>query len=132
MFDILLTKKRISADRALLGKWGEKQALKFLKAKGHQLLTKNFSCERGEIDIITAEANGTIVFVEVKTRTSENFAMAEDAVNYEKQRKMSITSKFFLSEHNIRNRPYRFDIITVILPPEGKKQINHYANAFVR
>jgi putative endonuclease len=119
------------ADQKLLGKWGQKQSEKFLKKKGFKSLTKNFSCKTGEIDLIMVDADGTIVFIEVKSRKDETFARAESAVNHSKRHKLSQTAKFFLRSCNIEDRPCRFDIVTVILDKSNSVKINHYENAFV-
>ena len=124
-------KKRMMTSRDALGKWGEKQALKYLKAGGLHFLAKNFSCSSGEIDLIMVDAGSAIVFVEVKTRTSEIFTPTEAVITADKQRKMYNAARYFLATHNIHSRPYRFDCITITLDPDGKKNINHFKNAFV-
>ena len=56
------------------------QAEKFLRKKGFKILTRNFNCRTGEIDLIMTDSDGTTVFVEVKTRADEVFADAESAI----------------------------------------------------
>ena len=128
---MLLLKKRLFTDPKLLGRWGENRCLKFLKHKGLHPLTRNFSCKLGEIDLIMVDSIGSIVFVEVKSRTNEDFTPAETLITTDKQRKMFNTAQYFLRTHNIENRPYRFDIITIVLDSNGRQRINHYENAFV-
>ena len=123
--------KRLFADSKLLGRWGEKRCEKFLKHKGLRTLARNFSCKLGEIDLIMVDGHGTIVFIEVKTRASEDFTPTETLVTKDKQNKMYNTARYFLNSHNIENRPYRFDIITIVLENNGCQRINHYENAFV-
>jgi putative endonuclease len=127
----LLNPDKIFADKDRLGRWGEKKSEKFLKRKGLKTLTKNYSCKTGEIDLIMVDTNHSIVFVEVKTRSDESFEPAESVVNYDKKLKLTRTARYFLSTHNIRNRPFRFDVITIIACPNTKTQIRHYENAFI-
>ena len=121
-------KGKLLTDTKRLGRWGEKQAEKSLKAKGLKLLTRNFRCNTGEIDLIMADVDGTIVFVEVKTRADEDFAPAESAVNHTKKKRLFNAAKYFLATHNIADRDFRFDIVTVVLNP---KKIEHHPDAFV-
>ena len=127
----LLNKRKLLADKALLGKWGEKRCEKFLKRKGLKSLTRNFSCKTGEIDLIMVDTDRTIVFVEVKTRADESFEPAESVITYDKKQKLTRTARYFLAAHNIQSRPYRFDVVTIVLNKSRKEQINHYQNAFV-
>ena len=71
-----------------IGDMGEKKAVKFLKKKGYRILETNFKTKFGEIDII-AKKEGCICFVEVKTRSSDNFGEPREAVNFYKQQKIS-------------------------------------------
>lgn len=129
---MLLLKKQKLLNNEVLGRWGEKRCEKFLKAKGLLPLAKNYSCKAGEIDLIMVDPNHTIVFVEVKTRTDESFTPAETLITTEKQQKIYRTARYFLTVHDIENRPYRFDVVTITLNKAGREQINHYKNAFVR
>ncbi len=119
------------ADRKLLGQWGERRSEKFLKRKGLKTLTRNFSCKRGEIDLIMVDADRTIVFVEVKTRADESFSPSESAITAGKKAKMVRAARYFLATNEIEDRPLRFDVVTVILGQKGPVQIRHYENAFV-
>ena len=130
LFGWLPNRRKVLADRKLLGRWGENRCEKFLKRSGLKTLARNFASKTGEIDIIMADTDGSIVFVEVKTRAGEDFTDTEDVVTTSKMNKMARTARYFLAAHNIENRPYRFDVVTIILPPKGQPQIRHYKNAF--
>jgi len=119
------------ASRKVLGKWGERRCEKFLRKGGFKILARNFSCKTGEIDLVAADTDGSIVFVEVKTRADEKFAAAESSITPAKKKKLTRTARYFLSSGNIEDRPYRFDVVTIILPPAGRERIIHYKNAFV-
>jgi len=131
LFGLLLNRRKLLADGKLLGRWGEKRCERFLKRKGLKKLAQNFSCRTGEIDLIMVAPDGAIVFVEVKTRAGEDFAPAESVITPAKKNKLFRTARYFLSTNNIENRPYRFDVVTIVLSPTGPAQIKHYENAFV-
>jgi putative endonuclease len=131
MFGILLNKRKLLADRKTLGRWGEKRCEKYLKSKGLKILVRNYLCKAGELDLVMADSDGTVVFVEVKTRSSEDFTPAEDVLTKPKKDSLSRSAQFFLKTHNIEDRPCRFDFVTVTLEKNGKETIKHYENAFV-
>ncbi len=129
---LLVKKHKLLNNQKLLGRWGEKRCEKFLKAKGLLPLIRNYSRKTGEIDLIMVDQNRSIVFIEVKTRTDESFTPTETLITTEKQDKMFKTARYFLASHNIENRPYRFDIVTITLDSTARERIKHYKNAFVR
>lgn len=131
MFGWVLNRQKLLADRKLLGRWGERRCEKFLKKDGFKILARNFSCKTGEIDLIAADSDGSVVFVEVKTRADEKFAAAESSITPDKKRKLIRAARFFLASCNVGERPYRFDVVTIILPRMGKEKLMHYKNAFV-
>jgi putative endonuclease len=132
LFGLIFKRGKLLADIKLLGKWGERQCEKFLRKKGLKTLTRNYACRAGEIDLIMVDADRSIVFVEVKTRTDEEFAPTESVITKPKRDKMAHTARYFLTAHEIQNRPYRFDIVIVTLGQRGPAEIRHYKNAFVK
>jgi putative endonuclease len=131
MLGMVLNKRKLLADRELLGQWGEKYCLGFLKRKGLKTLTRNFSCKTGEIDLIMVDTDRTIVFIEVKTRAEENFNTVESSITAPKKARLVRTARYFLATHKIDNRPFRFDVVAIVLNQKGSPQIRHYQNAFV-
>ncbi len=131
MIGWLFNRRRLLANRELLGRWGERRCEKFLKSRGLKKLARNFSCKTGEIDLVMAEADGSIVFVEVRTRADESFGSAESSITSPKKNRLSRAAQYFLATHNIENRPFRFDVVTIVLGRAGPAQIRHYKNAFV-
>jgi len=129
--DMLRNRRKLLSDTEQLGRWGEKQAEQFLKRKGLRTLTRNFRCKTGEIDLIMVDSDGTLVFVEVKTRANENFGPSESAVTAAKKTRMFRAARYFLSSHKIDGRPYRFDVVTIVLAEKGPAEIRHYENVFV-
>jgi len=128
---MLLNRSRLLADRESLGRWGEKRAEKFLRARGFKTLTRNFSCKTGEIDLVMVDTDTTLVFVEVRTRADELFGPPEQSVTPSKKAKLARTARYFLASHDIGDRPFRFDVVAIVLPPKGPARVEHYENAFV-
>ena len=131
MLGMVLNRRKLLTDRKLLGRWGEKYCHGFLKKQGLKTLTRNFSCKTGEIDLIMVDTDRTIVFVEVRTKSDESLSSVESSITAPKKARLLRTARFFLTTHNIDDRPLRFDIVTIVLPPKGPPQIRHYKNAFV-
>src|SRR4030067_2650176 len=103
-----------------LGKKGEELALRFLKKKGFRIIEKNYVCKMGEMDIIAREKD-TLVFVEVKTRTSTTFGPPQLAVNPKKQSQMSKVALNFLKEKRLGDVKARFDVVAILLGPRGEE-----------
>jgi len=127
---MLLNRRRLLNDIKKLGRWGEKRCEKFLRAKGFKTLTRNFSCITGEIDLIMVDPDSSVVFVEVKTRASELFGPPEQSVTHSKREKIARTARHFLAAHDIDDRPFRFDVVAIVLGPKGPAKIEHFQNAF--
>ncbi len=108
----------------VLGKAGEKKAENYLKKQKYKILKTNYTNVLGEIDII-AKQNNTIVFVEVKTRTSNAFGTPAEAVTKTKQRKLTQVATLFLKTTKNLNSNARFDVVEVL-----DSKINHIKNAF--
>ncbi len=111
-----------------LGRKGEDRALRFLKKKGYRIIEQNYVCKMGEMDIIAKEKD-TLVFVEVKTRTSIAFGPPQLAVTPFKQRQLSKVALHFLKEKKLEDIKARFDVVAILLPPEEEK-IELIRNAF--
>jgi putative endonuclease len=111
------------------GDLGELAARKHLQAKGLKFLTANFASKRGEIDLICRD-DDCLVFVEVKTRSSEDWLRPAAAVNRRKRRLLSQTALDYL--RLLRNPPVkiRFDIVEVILSDGQPYEIRHLPNTF--
>lgn len=117
LFKLLSMKIKSSdpvTDRKTEGQRGEEIACKALKKRGYRILDKNFSCRHGELDIV-AEDNDVVCFIEVKSRSSENYGLPEEAVTRWKKRKLLNTAFVYIEKKNIKDRDMRFDIISVDL-----------------
>jgi len=128
---MLWNRRKLLADRKLLGRWGEKRGEKFLKSKGLKTLARNFSCKTGEIDLVMVDGDGSIVFVEVRTKADESFSLPEETITQPKRARLTRAARYFLATHKIEDRPLRFDVVTIVLGQTGREQIRHYQKAFV-
>ena len=113
--------------RAELGKNGEDIALKYLKDKGYTLLEKNWRFHHKEVDIIASDGND-LVFIEVKTRSSEWFGTPEEAVDNKKQKYLMAAAEAYTTYRNL-DVNIRFDIVSIILKPHYQS-IDHIEDAF--
>ena len=105
--------------RLNVAKIGESLAAKHLKARGYEILARNYRALRGEIDLIVRDGEFT-VFVEVKTRRSLKFGLPQAAVTWQKQRQISKVALAYLQSHNLLDAPCRFDVIAIHLSPQLK------------
>jgi putative endonuclease len=111
------------------GSSGEAAARIHLIAAGLHFLTANYRSDHGEIDLIFRD-DGCLVFVEVKTRSSEEWARPAAAVNASKRRRLSLTAEHYLRSLDDRRVKFRFDVVEVLLDEGGVCEVRHVANAF--
>lgn len=113
-----------------IGDFGEDKASEFLEANGITVLKRNYHARVGEIDIIAKDGD-TIVFAEVKTRSSKNYGTPAEFVDLRKQEKIIKTAIYYLGTDDIE---MRFDVIEVMYQLENKEpkviEINHIKSAF--
>ncbi len=113
-----------------IAKTGEALAVAHLKARGYDILARNYRAVRGEIDLI-AQDGDCIVFVEVKTRRSLKFGLPQAAVTAHKQRQISKVALAYLQTHNLFDAPCRFDVIAIHLSPQLEVlKLEQIENAF--
>ena len=111
---------------AALGKKGEDRAVEALVAAGMDIITRNFRCRMGEIDIIALDGD-TLVFAEVKAWAFYGIENLSYSINPKKQRRIIETAKYFLSiNRQYYGRAIRFDVVFV-----GKEAVTHLASAFM-
>ncbi len=110
-----------------LGKQGEKVALQYLLSKGYIIHHKNWRCGKIEIDLI-AEKEERIVFIEVKTRSTDLYGQPEEAVDDKKEQQLINGAQIFAEKHRLEEE-IRFDIISIILNKD-EVRINHIEEAF--
>lgn len=100
-----------STYRQTIGAWGENEAAHFLNENGLRIVDRNFRTREGEIDII-AEDGKTLVFVEVKTRTSLTKGFPEEAVTKTKLNHLCIAAEKYIQQHALYE-DWRIDVIAI-------------------
>lgn len=111
-------------DSRLKGKKAEDIACSFLMNNGLELITRNYQCRYGEIDLIMQDSDN-LVFVEVRYRKSARFGSAIESIDHDKQRKLIFTANHYL-QNNPTSSAIRFDVVA--LTPN--REIEWINNAF--
>lgn len=124
----MYSNKSNSKNKKAIGNSGEQIAAEYLANKGYAIIEKNWRFKHGEIDLI-AENNNTIIFVEVKTRSTSYFGNPEIAVTPKKQKTIANTAQAYLDLNNL-NKECRFDIVSIVLVNEHVKELFHIEDAF--
>lgn len=122
--------KNGNAPHLELGRRGEKLAAILLESEGYTLVASNFTLPvgrntrgaivNGEIDIIAYDC-ATLCFVEVKTRTSDDFAAPEANVDRRKQRQITRAARAYRRMFGLQGSDYRYDVVSVVLPKENEE-----------
>lgn len=115
--------ERSSRTRAL-GAFGEAYAARHLVASGMVLLDRNWRCELGEIDLVLRDGH-TLVFCEVKTRSSTSYGSPLESVTARKAARLRRLAARWLSEHELRPREVRLDLVGVLVPRTGSPSLEH-------
>ena len=120
----------MTRERQELGRAGEAAAAKFLRRKGYRIVARNAVMDSGELDIVARRRN-LIVFVEVKTRISDQHAHPMDNITYSKKRHVIASAKEYLRKNKLTDKEYRFDVIAIVWGT-GKRpeRIEHHPDAF--
>lgn len=115
-----------SLTRAEIGALGEQLAVDHLTASGLRVLTRNWRCRYGELDVIAADdAARTVVFVEVKTRTSDRFGGVEQAVTPDKVRRLRRLAGLWLASQHDRWAAVRIDVVGVRIGRQRTPEVTH-------
>ena len=106
------------------GNRGEQYAVEFLVSKGFQIIERNFRIRGGEIDIIAIETDPydekTLVFLEVKTRSSGDYGAPLEAIGYYKMRALIKATQFYKMKHPKLPDLMRIDAVSVLINDEGQ------------
>lgn len=111
-----------------LGYAGEDMAAGLLKTKGFTMLKNNFTVHGGEIDLIAGK-DGVVVFVEVKTRRSDNYGFGDEQLTYNKRRRLRRAIDKYLAKYFAGQDPdWRIDLVEIELDPMtgALKEIEHF------
>ena len=113
-----------------LGQRGENEAARYLRRLGYKILARGRRLASGELDLVALDGR-TIVFVEVKTRTSQEVGHPADAVDAIKQRRLTRLAVTFMKRHGLLEYPARFDVVAITWPEgRGRPVVEHFRNAF--
>lgn len=110
-----------------LGKKGESIASNYLQLHGYEILEKNWRFEHAEIDIIATKQD-TIIFVEVKTRSTDYFGYPEESINHKKKQKLIFGANAYIQVNQV-DKEIRFDIISIII--NENENIHHIKDAII-
>ena len=109
-----------------LGKWGEQQAIQYLQSKNYTIIEHDWKSTHKDIDIVAmAPHNGTVVFVEVKTRSNRFFTDPIASINYRKRMNLLKAINHYIHYRHL-NSNIRFDIITIVGTIGNTPEIEHY------
>ncbi len=115
-----------------IGHWGEEIAAAYLKRKGYSIVDRNFYTSEGEIDIIALQEENeerTLIFVEVKTRTSEKYGYPEEAITMKKWDHMLKAVNRYLHDQPVNCEVWQIDVIAVqLLIEDQPPDIEHFEN----
>jgi putative endonuclease len=112
--------------RAEIGAMGEQLAVDHLKSLGLRVLTRNWRCRYGELDVIAADdTTRIVVFVEVKTRTSDQFGGVAQAVTPDKVRRLRRLAGLWLAAQDGSWAEVRIDVIGVRIGRQQTPEITH-------
>lgn len=116
--------------RHTLGARGEAAAAKALRRAGYKIRDRNYATRWGEIDIV-ADQRDILAFIEVKTRATDGYGAPAEAVHPRKQRRLHRAAQLYVQERDCRDRLCRFDIVSVVWPPDARKpEVTIIADAF--
>jgi putative endonuclease len=118
----------MTGQKQSLGRWGEDRAAEYLQEKGYQILERNIRTEYGEIDLL-ARHGSTLIFVEVKARSSQAYGHPEESVSAIKQQHMAEAAESYLQAHPEFESDWRVDVIAVTRLPNQPPEILHVENA---
>jgi putative endonuclease len=112
-----------------LGRRGEDAAERHLASLGYRILERRYRTRAGEIDFI-AEEGATLVFVEVKTRSSLRFGRPSEAVGSRKRARIAAAASVYLAVRGGPERSCRFDVVEVLESMRGTFRVRHIRDAF--
>jgi putative endonuclease len=117
------------APHLLTGHRGEDLASRYLEQQGLVVLSRNWRCREGELDLVATDRR-TLIVCEVKTRTSTNYGHPAEAVTPEKANRIRRLARRWRAAYNVRWCEERFDIIAITWPPDAPPTLQHFKAAF--
>jgi putative endonuclease len=112
-----------------LGRRGEDVAVQYLEGRGLTVLSRNWRCRHGELDVVAAD-DSRLVVCEVKTRSGTRFGEPAEAVTGRKAARIRRLARLWLAAHHLPWTEVRFDVCAVLLEPGRPATVQHYESAF--
>jgi len=119
----------MSSARDELGRRGEDAAARHLRSLGYRIVGRRERLLRGDIDIIALDGR-TVVFVEVRSRSSTEHGHPAETVGPDKQRRIADLAAAYIRRHRLEDQSVRIDVVAVTFPSAGRPVVEHYQNAF--
>lgn len=119
---------KLKANYQVIGRWGEEIAANYLQGQGYEILDRNVRTAYGELDLI-ARFNDVLVFVEVKTRRSTAYGLAEEAITQKKATHILQSAQAYILSNNFPDVDWRIDMISIYQAKGKKPVISHIENA---
>lgn len=118
--------------RQELGKKGEEAAVRYLKSRGYEIIKRNWFCRFGEADIIARDPEGTLCFIEVKTRQSLEAGLPEEAITRNKQSRYERIALCYMmvTDDWDDNSSVRFDAIAICVTAPHRALLRHHRGCF--
>jgi putative endonuclease len=115
-------------DRRGLGRHGEELAAQHLAAKGYEIVSRNWRCAAGELDLVARDGDG-LAFIEVRTRRGRALGTPEESITPAKQARLIDLAEAYVQEHDWAGA-YRIDVVAIELDRQGRLlRLDHYENA---
>lgn len=121
-------RQELTRERLDLGRFGEELALKEINRLGYKVVTRNYRCPLGEIDLVARDGD-CLVFIEIKTRKGRTLGYAKEAVDQRKMRQMSKAALAYMKANDCTDSRARFDVIAINIQGGGA-EIETVTNAF--
>jgi putative endonuclease len=116
--------------RRWFGSRSERAAARFLKRLGYRIVTRNYSCRHGEIDLVALDGR-CLVFVEVRSTGTDDPSRPAASVDHVKQRRLTDLALHFLQERRLLGCSARFDVLALSWPADRREPaVVHHVNAF--
>ncbi len=113
-----------------LGRRGEAVAARFLRRRGYKIVARGERGDLGELDLVAVDGR-TVVFVEVKTRQTDQMGHPGEAVDQRKQARLTRLALAYLKRHRLLEYPARFDVVAVTWPEDRRRpRVEHFPSAF--
>lgn len=116
------------ATRGELGRSGEALAEAYLQARRFRIVTRNFRCRAGEIDLVARDGEA-LVFVEVRSRRGARAGTGLESVTPAKQARVARVAQYYLAAHGLAETPSRFDVVGIDFGADPPT-VEHVRNAF--